>query len=200
MSQSQSLELLRIFHWSLHVKKNIDLWGANKVNSLQPDSSISRTLPKTGTYSCPAIVQSFLLTLYKMNLEEGEELIPGTLQDTEATNSPKKKLRKKLFVGILFVDFTKAFDTVSHNILLQKLNALGIRGDNWLWLKKLPYRTKIIRQNQRMRLRYTRYSSWNAARVGPQTHVLSFFTSDLSKSLRSAETYPYADDQQYTVS
>ena len=99
MSQAQSLELLRIFHWSLHVKKNIDLWGANKVNSLQPDSSISRTLPKTGTYSCPAIVQSFLLTLYKMNLEEGEELIPGTLQDTEATNSPKKKLRKKAFCG-----------------------------------------------------------------------------------------------------
>ena len=169
MSQAQSLELLRIFHWSLHVKKNIDLWGANKVNSLQPDSSISRTLPKTGTYSCPAIVQSFLSTLYKMNLEEGEELIPGTLQDTEATNSPKKKLRKKLFVGILFVDFTKAFDTVSHNILLQKLNALGIRGDNWLWLKKLPYRTKIIRQNQRMRLRYTPYNSGSAARVGPRS-------------------------------
>ena len=35
----------------------------------------------------------------------------------------------------LFVDFTKAFDTVSHNILLQKLNYLGIRGDIWLWLK-----------------------------------------------------------------
>ena len=35
-----------------------------------------------------------------------------------------------------FVDFTKAFDTVSHNILLQKLNNLGLRGDIWLWLKK----------------------------------------------------------------
>ena len=34
-----------------------------------------------------------------------------------------------------FVDFTKAFDTVSHNILLQKLNDIGIRGDVWLWLK-----------------------------------------------------------------
>ena len=36
---------------------------------------------------------------------------------------------RKLLVGVLFVDFTKAFDTVSHNILLQKLNDLGIRGD-----------------------------------------------------------------------
>lgn len=40
----------------------------------------------------------------------------------------------KLLVGVLFVDFTKPFDTVSENILLQKLNGLGIRGDIWLGL------------------------------------------------------------------
>ena len=40
-----------------------------------------------------------------------------------------------LYAGILFVDFIKAFDTVSHNILLQKLNDIGIRGDVGLWLK-----------------------------------------------------------------
>ena len=39
----------------------------------------------------------------------------------------REAVERKLFVGILFVDFTKAFDTVSHNILLQKLNDLGIR-------------------------------------------------------------------------
>lgn len=38
---------------------------------------------------------------------------------------------RKLLVGVLFDDFTKAFDTVSHNISLQKLNDLGIRGDIW---------------------------------------------------------------------
>ena len=47
----------------------------------------------------------------------------------------REAVERKLFVGILFADFTKAFDTVSHNILLQKLNDLGIRGDIWLWLK-----------------------------------------------------------------
>ena len=44
----------------------------------------------------------------------------------------REAVERKLFVGILFVDFTKAFDTVSHNILLQKLNDIGIRGDVWL--------------------------------------------------------------------
>ena len=39
------------------------------------------------------------------------------------------EVERKLLVGVLFVDFNKAFDTVSHNILLRKLNDLGIRGD-----------------------------------------------------------------------
>ena len=51
------------------------------------------------------------------------------------TERRREAVERKLFVGILFVDFTKAFDTVSHNILLQKLNNLEIRGDIWLWLK-----------------------------------------------------------------
>ena len=41
----------------------------------------------------------------------------------------REAVERKLFGGILFVDFTKAFDTVTHNMLLQKLNDLGIRGD-----------------------------------------------------------------------
>ena len=47
----------------------------------------------------------------------------------------REAVEKRLYVGILFVDFTEAFDTVSLNILLQKLNDIGIRGDVWLWLK-----------------------------------------------------------------
>ena len=51
----------------------------------------------------------------------------------------REALERKLFVGILLVDFTKTFDIVSHNILLQKLNNLGIR-DIWLHVvKELPY-------------------------------------------------------------
>ena len=60
----------------------------------------------------------------------------------------REAVERKLFVGILFVDFTKAFDTVSHNILLQKLNDLGIRGDIWLWLKNyLTERRQFVRIN-----------------------------------------------------
>ena len=56
------------------------------------------------------------------------------------TDRWREAVEMKLFVGILFVDFTQAFETVLNNILPQKLNDLGIRGDIWLHVvKELPY-------------------------------------------------------------
>ena len=37
-------------------------------------------------------------------------------------------------IGI-FLDFSKAFDTIDHNILLQKLNYYGFRGLTYEWIK-----------------------------------------------------------------
>ena len=44
-------------------------------------------------------------------------------------------LDNKLSVLSIFVDFSKAFDTVNHNILLQKLYHYGIRGTLHSWFK-----------------------------------------------------------------
>ena len=60
----------------------------------------------------------------------------------------REAIERKLFVGILSVDLTKAFDTVSHNTILRKLNDLGIRRDIWLWLKNyLTERKHFVRIN-----------------------------------------------------
>ena len=49
-------------------------------------------------------------------------------------------------VDLIFFDFSKAFDVVSHNILLQKLDSLGIHGHILSWIKGfLSHRTMRVR-------------------------------------------------------
>lgn len=51
------------------------------------------------------------------------------------TDTWKWALDENLKVGVLFIDFRKAFDSVNHTILLQKLKAVGISGNLLSWMK-----------------------------------------------------------------
>ena len=46
-----------------------------------------------------------------------------------------KTIENQLFSCSMFVDFSKAFDTVSHSILLGKLDHYGFRGIVYSWFK-----------------------------------------------------------------
>ena len=46
-----------------------------------------------------------------------------------------KSLENRRQVDSVYLDFAKAFDKVSHNLLLVKLQRFGIRGDLLLWFK-----------------------------------------------------------------
>ena len=47
----------------------------------------------------------------------------------------RRALDKNLVVGIVFVDFQKAFDSISHSLPLQKRQGFGIAGDLWSCIK-----------------------------------------------------------------
>ena len=51
------------------------------------------------------------------------------------TEDWRRALNRNLVVGIVLVDFRKAFDSISHSLLLQKLQGLGIAGGLWSWIK-----------------------------------------------------------------
>ena len=52
---------------------------------------------------------------------------------TEITNTLRKAIDNNLYTCGVFLDFSKAFDTVNHTILLSKLEAYGIRGIPLSW-------------------------------------------------------------------
>ena len=98
-------------------------------------------------------------------------------------------------VGIVLVDFQKAFDCVSHNVLLRKLeNDFGINGLLLDWLRSyLDNRKQYTVLNGIV-------SDLNTVKSGiPQGSVLgptlfSLYTSDLPEAITTATTYMYADD------
>ena len=50
-------------------------------------------------------------------------------------NNITKSLDRKAVIGI-FIDLSNAFDTINHNILLDRLNCLGIHGIALRWFKR----------------------------------------------------------------
>ena len=54
---------------------------------------------------------------------------------TEITDTLRKAIDNNLYTCGIFLDFLKAFDTVNHSILLQKLESYGIRGVPLAWFE-----------------------------------------------------------------
>lgn len=53
------------------------------------------------------------------------------------TEEWRRALDNNLVVGVIFVDFRKAFDSICYPILLRKLQELGVSGNLWSWIRKL---------------------------------------------------------------
>jgi hypothetical protein len=94
---------------------------------------------------------------------------------------------------LIFLDFSKAFDRVSHTILINKLHSLGFSQTTITWIHSYLYNRR-----QRVAIRGS-FSPWSIITSGvPQGSVLgpvlfNIFVSDLSGTI-AAQSNSYADD------
>ena len=112
----------------------------------------------------------------------------------------QKQLDAGNYTAGVFVDLKKAFDTVDHNILLEKLDYYGIRGVAKDW-----FRSYLGNPKQYVTLNGSN-SFFKAILTGvPQESVLGpllFLISikDLRKCVKYSETYHFADDTNVLLS
>ncbi|PNF17023.1 hypothetical protein B7P43_G02754 [Cryptotermes secundus] len=121
----------------------------------------------------------------------------------------QKTLDNKQFAFGIFLDLSKAFDVINHNLLLAKLELYGLRGIAHAWMRSyLTDRTQFVEihhMDQKTFKIKTLTSSLKAIKHGvPQGSVLGpllflLFINDLPRIIQNAEVVLFADDTNILI-
>ena len=117
----------------------------------------------------------------------------------EITNYIYKLVDQKRYSAVVSLDLSKAFDSLSHELILYKLSKLGIGEDCIKWIKSYL-------KNRKQRTKFKKFLSEEhviasgipqGSIIGPLLFIC--FTNDLAEDFKDTKIVSYADDSQIVV-
>ena len=112
----------------------------------------------------------------------------------ELTDNIKKGIDDKKYTCGIFIDLCKAFDTVDHTILLNKMHHYGIRGVvHKLFKSYLSNRMQYVNiNNYKSKMQYLNCGVPQGSVLGPLLFLL--YINDIAKCCNSGLFRVFADD------
>jgi hypothetical protein len=108
-------------------------------------------------------------------------------------------LDQKRHCAIASLDLSKAFDSISHTLILHKLSKLGLGGECLAWIKSYLH-------NRKQRTKFRSFESEEETVLSgiPQGSIIGpllfiCFTNDLAEEFEDCKMVAYADDTQLIV-
>jgi hypothetical protein len=116
------------------------------------------------------------------------------LATTLLLDSIRKEMDAGKLVGTLYIDLSKAFDTVGHAVLLSKLPSYGIEGIELCWITDYLFNRKqhVFYEGVLSECQSVTCGVPQGSVLGPLLFLLYF--NDFSKCLKRSKTLMFADD------